>query len=155
MHREPDVGFDPRSPGSRPGPKAGAKRLRHPGIPICDFVFERGLILWSPHALILADVCPECPSCISIFSAPFPPFLWQANSYLSSQAQLRCCLLCKDFLAPAGHASSSFCVAFIELSHARLCRGNTRALGELPLCHPSLPRRWYPSWAGEAITEGC
>ena len=25
MHREPDVGFDP-------GPKAGAKLLRHPGI---------------------------------------------------------------------------------------------------------------------------
>ena len=33
MHWEPDVGFDPRSPGSRPGPKAGAKPLRHPGIP--------------------------------------------------------------------------------------------------------------------------
>ena len=35
MHREPDMGFDPGSPGSRPGPKAGAKRLRHPGIPSC------------------------------------------------------------------------------------------------------------------------
>ena len=34
MHREPDVGFDPGYPGSRPGPKAGAKPLRHPGIPI-------------------------------------------------------------------------------------------------------------------------
>ena len=33
MHRKPDVGFDPGSPGSRPGPKAGAKPLRHPGIP--------------------------------------------------------------------------------------------------------------------------
>ena len=33
MHREPDVGFDPGSPGPRPGPKAGAKPLRHPGIP--------------------------------------------------------------------------------------------------------------------------
>ena len=31
--REPDVGLDPRSPGSRPGPKAGAKPLSHPGIP--------------------------------------------------------------------------------------------------------------------------
>ena len=31
-HRDPDVGFDPGSPGSRPGPKAGAKPLRHPGI---------------------------------------------------------------------------------------------------------------------------
>ena len=34
MHRDPDVGFDPGSPGSRPGPKAGAKPLRHPGIPL-------------------------------------------------------------------------------------------------------------------------
>ena len=34
MHRESDVGFDPGSPGSRPGPKAGAKPLRHPGIPL-------------------------------------------------------------------------------------------------------------------------
>ena len=37
MHREPDVGFNPRSPGSRPGPKAGAKPLRHPGIPLRFF----------------------------------------------------------------------------------------------------------------------
>ena len=29
----PNVGFDPGSPGSRLGPKAGAKPLRHPGIP--------------------------------------------------------------------------------------------------------------------------
>ena len=33
MHREPDVGFDSGSPGSRPGPKAGTKLLGHPGIP--------------------------------------------------------------------------------------------------------------------------
>jgi hypothetical protein len=41
MHREPDVGFDPGSPGSCPGPQAGAKPLRHPGIPQFDsFLFE-------------------------------------------------------------------------------------------------------------------
>ena len=34
MHREPDVGFDPGSQGPHPGPKAGAKPLRHPGIPL-------------------------------------------------------------------------------------------------------------------------
>ena len=34
MHREPDVGFYPVSPGSCPGPKAGAKPLCHPGIPL-------------------------------------------------------------------------------------------------------------------------
>ena len=33
MHREPDAGFDPGSPGSRPGPKGGTKPLHHPGIP--------------------------------------------------------------------------------------------------------------------------
>ena len=31
--RAPDVGLDPRTPGSRPGPKAGAKPLSHPGSP--------------------------------------------------------------------------------------------------------------------------
>ena len=39
MHREPDVGLDPVSPGSRPGPKAGAKSLRHPGILYYSFFF--------------------------------------------------------------------------------------------------------------------
>ena len=33
MYREPDVGFDPGSPGWCPGPKAGTKPLRHPEIP--------------------------------------------------------------------------------------------------------------------------
>ena len=40
MHREPDVGFDPGSPGSRPGPKAGAKPLRHPGIPAPNLTLD-------------------------------------------------------------------------------------------------------------------
>ena len=31
--REPDVGLDPRSPGSGPGARAGTKPLSHPGIP--------------------------------------------------------------------------------------------------------------------------
>ena len=31
--REPDAGLDPGAPGLRPGPKAGAKPLSHPGIP--------------------------------------------------------------------------------------------------------------------------
>ena len=37
MHWEPDVGFNPGSPGSRPGPKAGAKPLHYPGIPLFGF----------------------------------------------------------------------------------------------------------------------
>ena len=31
---EPDMGLDPGTAGLRPGPKAGAKPLSHPGIPI-------------------------------------------------------------------------------------------------------------------------
>ena len=31
--RTPDAGLDPATPGSCPGPKAGAKPLSHPGIP--------------------------------------------------------------------------------------------------------------------------
>ena len=46
MHREPDVGFDPRSPGSHPGPKAGAKPLRHPGIPVF-FLFDELMIVFN------------------------------------------------------------------------------------------------------------
>ena len=44
MHQEPDVGFDLGSPGSRPEPKAGAKPLRHPGIPF--FVILNGFYLF-------------------------------------------------------------------------------------------------------------
>ena len=31
---EPDVGLDPRTPGSHPEPKADAQLLNHPGVPI-------------------------------------------------------------------------------------------------------------------------
>ena len=37
IHREPDVGFDPGSSGSRPGPKAGAKPAAPPRDP-CLFI---------------------------------------------------------------------------------------------------------------------
>ena len=47
MHRELDVGFDPRSLGSRPGPKAGTKPLRHPGIPVYSFKDGQVSIPWS------------------------------------------------------------------------------------------------------------
>ena len=31
--REPNVGLDPGTPGSWPGPKGSAKPLSHPGVP--------------------------------------------------------------------------------------------------------------------------
>ena len=64
MHWEPDVGFDPGSPGSRPGPKAGTKPLRHPGIP-----FKMNLNCPSPRnppglsqgEFTTPSSGPECP----------------------------------------------------------------------------------------------
>ena len=44
MHREPDVGFDPGSPVSRPGPKTGTKPLHHPGIPIFSHLCFRIIV---------------------------------------------------------------------------------------------------------------
>ena len=42
---EPDVGLDPRTPGSRPEPKADAQPLSHPGITLSlffPFAFYKG-----------------------------------------------------------------------------------------------------------------
>ena len=39
--RKPNVGLDPGSPGSCPGPKAGAQPLSHPGIPAQVILFVK------------------------------------------------------------------------------------------------------------------
>ena len=52
MHQEPDAGFDPGSPGSRPGPKAGVKPLRHPGIPMSLSSLVRFLFMSFAHFMI-------------------------------------------------------------------------------------------------------
>ena len=65
MHREPDVGFDPGSPGSRPGPKAGTKPLRHPGIP--PFIFR-----WTLRLLPQFGYCGHC--CYKHRGAGVPAF---------------------------------------------------------------------------------
>ena len=41
---EPDTGLDPGTPGSCPGPKAGAKPLSHPGIPLVPFLSSKDVI---------------------------------------------------------------------------------------------------------------
>ena len=51
MHREPDAGVDPGSPGLRPGPKAGAKPLRHPGIPLTWFLCAQPSVLGEATAV--------------------------------------------------------------------------------------------------------
>ena len=48
--REPDAGLDPRTPGSCPGPKAGAKSLSHPGIPVRS-IFNHTKLLQTTNVL--------------------------------------------------------------------------------------------------------
>ena len=51
MHQEPDVGFDTGSPRLLPGPKAGAKPLRHPGIP-CILLYSLQSALMLVFSLV-------------------------------------------------------------------------------------------------------
>ena len=53
LHPGPDVGLHPRTPGSRPGQKAGAKPLSHPGIPFCQLL-KLGLqeVRQWPHSTV-------------------------------------------------------------------------------------------------------
>ena len=77
MHREPDVGFDPGSPGSRPGPKAGAKPLRHPGIPLCFFYFIINLFFIGVQFANIQNntQCSsrQVPPSVPITQSPPPP----------------------------------------------------------------------------------
>ena len=54
--REPDVGLDPGTPGSRPGPKAGAKPLGHPGIPIYYNLKRKGVIFGNSSNHLIKHV---------------------------------------------------------------------------------------------------
>ena len=51
-HRELDVGLDPRTPGTGPGLKAGAKPLSHPGIP--------NIILLTECITIISNLENDC-----------------------------------------------------------------------------------------------
>ena len=60
--REPDVGFDPRTPGSRPGPKAGTKPQSHPGIP------------YSLTLYALLKICTDYKGALVALSVQRPTF---------------------------------------------------------------------------------
>ena len=53
----PYVGLDPRTPGSRPGPKAGAKPLSQPGIPSSCFLQPSPPGSFPPSGLCFRSYC--------------------------------------------------------------------------------------------------
>ena len=53
--RELDVGLDPRSPGSRPGLKADAQWLSHPGVP-WTFGFKEEDKVWSLFSMTFENM---------------------------------------------------------------------------------------------------
>ena len=70
MHQEPDVGLDPGYPGPCPGPKAGAKPLRHPGI---RNLFLIGVQLTYIQNNTQCSSCQVSPSVPVTHSPPPPP----------------------------------------------------------------------------------
>ena len=72
--QEPDMGLDPETPGSRPGPKAGAKPLSHLGMPP-KALLKAWLPLMVPGAFLMHDVLrPRLgPLGVSMLSASVSP----------------------------------------------------------------------------------
>ena len=62
---EPNAGLDPRSPGSGPGLKAGAKLLSHPGTPLIIFLIIITGFLLDPK---LFSPCFSCRHWIPMFA---------------------------------------------------------------------------------------
>uniref|UniRef100_A0A8C0MBR0 Core Histone H2A/H2B/H3 domain-containing protein n=2 Tax=Canis lupus TaxID=9612 RepID=A0A8C0MBR0_CANLF len=84
MHREPDVGFDPGSPGSHPGPKAGTKPLCHPGIPPLNL--SSFTVHSSPlHSPWLPIPTPSQVREICVKFTRGVDFSWQAQALLALQ----------------------------------------------------------------------
>ena len=61
---KPDVGLDPRTPESRPEPKAGAQPLSHPGVSIWSFQSR------SSTCSVLRNFLVKCP--FSFWTSCYP-----------------------------------------------------------------------------------
>ena len=77
MHREPNVGLNPGSPGLRPGPKAGAKPLHHPEIPPLTFFYlhflQKAKKLWVKRMYHHAPSSRPCLGCPNLEFLPSIP----------------------------------------------------------------------------------
>ena len=91
--REPNMGLDPGTPGSGPGPKAGVKLLSHPGIPSITLLFS---VLSHLHLLPCWPVCA------------YPSPQTQSSQY-SQQPVLFFCSSSGQNLQPWITLTSTFC----------------------------------------------
>ena len=60
LHAEPEMGLDPGTPGSRSEPKAVAKPLRHPGIPITLVIKLSELVLKKENVVKSKTLISQC-----------------------------------------------------------------------------------------------
>ena len=70
-HKEPDVGLNPRIPGSCPELKADAQQLSHPGVPTPEFntgLVNRGMRLVLQYGYIIRSLLIII--CMSTVCAP-------------------------------------------------------------------------------------
>ena len=83
--KKTNMGPDPRSPGSGPGPKAGAKLLSHPGIPYYSTILRTHLIRHQFHFL---GAAPYLSFSVASGSAlqQILPLLW---SFFTSEVSLQ------------------------------------------------------------------
>ena len=85
------MGLDPRSPGSRPGPKAGTEPLSHPGIP-SDSFNESQIIFLLLEVNPLALAFNERESLVVANSQVF--FFWFGLGWVLALVGLRTSLFC-------------------------------------------------------------
>ena len=66
--RDPNVGLDPRSPGSHPGPKADAQPLNHPGVPwLVNFFNKISLVITEIKLNLWIQFVEHCHLALKCF----------------------------------------------------------------------------------------
>ena len=100
--REPDAGLNPRTPGSHPGPKTGAKLLSHPGTPafIPLLKAERWGKEW-PQPSMLIFIFSESRSLLK--TVPHIPNSTDFHIHLNFQRYNLAKCSCEDLVFPSSN----------------------------------------------------
>ena len=88
--RESNMGLDPGSPGSHPGPKTGAKPLSHPGCPVHPFQDSLPHLSFCCMALLVLPFALHIPTlglalgALNTACPPHPVFCFHFLPHISS-----------------------------------------------------------------------